>query len=173
MVKAQDSLRIPSMPQTQQFLLLNSSQEMEQRFNARWASTGSGRVVFHGTQPSRLFRILTEGLKVMSNTPFMLVGAANGPGIYCGEDQATSLGFVGSTGKSWRNSTLGNMSLMLGCELAATGPPSQWYHVVKDENSLRVRYVFLLPPSYQPPPRHHVEPAMNIVLANLRSGALS
>ncbi|KAE8452970.1 hypothetical protein EG329_012157 [Mollisiaceae sp. DMI_Dod_QoI] len=171
-LSAQSSFRVPSMPNTQQFLMLNSNHEREALFNAQ-APGGSGRVVFHGTQVSRLFLILTEGLKVMSNTPFMLTGAARGAGIYCGDDQGASLHYSGSTGQSWRNSTLGNMRVMLGCELASAGPSALGnYHVVADENSLLVRYVFLLPATYQAPPRHHVEPAMNITYANLRSGTL-
>ncbi|KAF8862362.1 hypothetical protein BDZ45DRAFT_200175 [Acephala macrosclerotiorum] len=172
-LSAQSSFRVPSMPNTQQFLMLNSNHEREALFNAQAPTTGNGRVIFHGTQVSRLFLILTEGLKVMSNTPFMLTGAARGAGIYCGDDQGASFHYSGVTGPSWKNSTLGNMRVMLGCELASSGPSSLGnYHVVTDENSLLVRYVFLLPANYQSPPRHHVEPAMNITYANLRSGTL-
>jgi hypothetical protein len=168
---------IPSMPNTHQFLLLNSHHEREQLFNAKLALQGNSRTVFHGTRPSRLFRILTEGLKVMSGTPGMqLNGASYGAGIYCGEDQATSNPYAGTTGKSWKHSKLGNMKVMLGCELVHTVPQPITrgsIHVIADEHSLLVRYVFLLPPNYHPPPRHHVEPAMNIVFANLRSGTLA
>jgi hypothetical protein len=176
LLSAQSSFRVPSMPNTQQFLMLNSNHEREKLFNSQsaWASGGSGRVVFHGTQVSRLFLILTEGLKVMSNTRFMTTGAVNGPGVYCGDDQSTSLYHSGSTGQSWRHSALSNMNIMLGCELAKPGPSSLGtVHVVTDQNSLLVRYVFLLPANYQAPPRRHVEPAMNITYANLHSGRLT
>lgn len=174
LLSAQGSFRpVPSMPNTQQFLLLNSNHEREALFNAKTAASGSGRVIFHGTQASRMFLILTEGLKVKSNTPFMLTGAARGNGIYCGDDQATSLNYSGGTGTSWRNSSIRNMRIMLGCELATTAPSAHGsYHVVTDENSLMVRYVFLLPLTYQCPPRHHVEPAMSSTYARLRAGTL-
>lgn len=169
-----DGFRIPSMPNTQQFLMLNSNHEREQLFKAQPGSQSGSGVVFHGTTISRLFLILTEGLKVMSNTSFMLHGAANGPGIYCGDDQRTSLPYAGKTGQSWKNSALRNMSIMLGCELAAyTTPTSNGISVVSDGSRIMVRYVFLLPQGYQPPARHHVEPAMSSFFATLRSGLLT
>lgn len=174
MLTAPDGYRVPSMPNTQQFLMLNSNHEREKLFTAQPGSTGGTGVVFHGTQILRLFLILTEGLKVMSNTPFMAHGAASGAGIYCGNDQGTSLGFAGTTGQSWTNSSLGNMKVMLGCELAAYPTSFAGYvHVVADQNRLLVRYVFLLPQTYLPPPRHHVEPAMSTAFAKLRSGLLT
>lgn len=168
-----DGFRVPSMPNTQQFLMLNSNHEKEQLFKAQPGSQGGSGVVFHGTTISRLFLILTEGLKVMSNTPFMQNGAAFGAGIYCGNDQRASLPFAGNTGQSWNNSALRNMSIMLGCELAAYTAPTSGVWLVIDGSRLVVRYVFLLPQGYQPPPRHHVEPAMSTFFATLRSGLLT
>lgn len=174
MLAAPDGFRVPSMPNTKQFLMLNSNHDKEQLFKAQLGSQGGSGVVFHGTTISRLFLILTEGLKVMSNTPFMQNGAALGAGIYCGNDQRASLSFAGNTGQSWRNSALGDMSIMLGCELAAyTAPSSGGAWLVTDESRLMVRYVFLLPQGYQTPPRHHVEPAMSTAFAKLRSGLLT
>ncbi|KAH0537287.1 hypothetical protein FGG08_005912 [Glutinoglossum americanum] len=171
MMTAPDGFRIPSMPNTQQFLILNSNHTRERLFNEQQGASG---VVFHGTHASRLFLVLTEGLKVLSNTAFMLNGAAAGPGIYCGDEQAASVVFAGSMDQSWSNSALGNMKIMLGCELAAYAAPLQWgAHVVTDQNKLLVRYVFLLPQTYQSPPRHHVEPAMSTAFAKLRSGLLT
>lgn len=174
MLTAPDGFRVPSMPNTQQFLMLNSNHEREQLFNAQLGSQGGNGTVFHGTHVSRLFLILTEGLKFMSNTAFILNGRALGAGIYCGDDQGTSLPYAGTTGQSWRNSALSNMRIMLGCELAIyVAPSSGRIHLVADQNRLLVRYVFLLPQAYQPPPRHHVEPAMGTAFANLRSGLLT
>jgi hypothetical protein len=169
MMTAPDGFRVPSMPNTQQFLILNSNHEREQLFNQELGALGSG-VVFHGTHVSRLFLVLTRGLRVMSNTPYMINGAAYGRGIYCGNDQAGSLGFVGTMGHGWRNSELRNMRVMLGCELAAYTPPPRNAVVIDNENRLLVRYVFLLPQGYQAPPRHHVAPAMMTSIATLRSG---
>jgi hypothetical protein len=174
MMTAPDGFRVPSMPNTIQFLVLNSDHEREQLFNAQPGSPGGSGVVFHGTQISRLFLILTEGLKLMSHTAFMVNGSAMGAGIYCGDDQGTSFPYSGNTGQSWKNSALSNMRIMLGCELATYAAPNPGStHVVTDENRLLVRYVFLLPPVYQCPPRHHVEPAMKTAFANLRSGLLT
>lgn len=174
MLSAPENFRVPSMPGTQQFLLMNSSHEREKLFATNVTSRGSSGVVFHGTQISRLFLILTEGLKSMSGTPFMAHGNSGGAGVYCGDDQTMSLGYSGNTGQSWKNSALSNMRVMLGCELATyTSPVSGSYHVVTNHNSLLVRYVFLLPPTYQPPPRHHVEPAMKSAFSYLQSGLLS
>jgi hypothetical protein len=174
MLTAPDGFRVPSMPNTKQFLILNSNHEREQLFNAQLGSQGVGGTVFHGTRVSRLFLILTEGLKSMSNTTLMLHGTTMGVGIYCGDNQGTSLPYAGTTGQSWRNSALKDMRIMLGCELAGYGAPySGSVHVVADQNRLLVRYVFLLPQAYQHPPRHHVEPAMRTAFANLRSGLLA
>lgn len=101
----------------------------------------------------------------------MANGMALGRGVYCAEDQSSCIGYAGNTGSSWRHSELGNMRIMLGCELANYTPPiSGSFHVIADEARLLVRYVFLLPAEYQPPIRAHVEPAMSIAFGSLRSG---
>ncbi|KAI9786207.1 MAG: hypothetical protein M1839_007617 [Geoglossum umbratile] len=174
MLTVPDGFRIPSMPSTRQFLIVNSNHGRERLFNQQPGAQGGSGVVFHSTHASRLFLVLTEGLKVMSGTQFMLNGAVSGPGIYCGNDQASAIPYAGSTGQSWANSALGNMRIVLGCELAAYTPPIYSHaHVITDQNRLAVRYVFLLPPGYQPPPRHHVEPAMMTAFTALRSGLLT
>lgn len=161
------------MPGTKQFLLLNSNHERERLFDAQMGTPGSSGVVFHATQVSRLFRIFTEGLKVMSNTSFMIHGASHGTGIYCADEQSMSLPYAGGIGKSWKNSALSDLKIMMGCELANYAPSPMGYHVVADEDRLLVRYIFLLPTSFRAPPRQHVEPAINITFANLRSGLLA
>jgi hypothetical protein len=174
MMTAPDGFRVPNMPSAKQFLVVNSSHENEKRFNAQPASQWGSGVVFHGTRASRLFPILTEGLRSMSHTPLMLHGRSMGAGIYCGDNPAASLPFAGSTSQSWRNSELSGLRVMLGCELAAYGPPSSGSaHLITDPGRLVVRYVFLLPQNYSPPPRHYVEPAMKSVFAKLRSGLLT
>jgi hypothetical protein len=174
MLAAPEGYKIPSMPSTKQFLMLNSHHERERLFNTQLGLGGGSGVVFHGTRVARLFLILTEGLRNMTNTQFMMNGGAHGAGIYCADEQATSLPFAGNTGKSWKNSSLSSMRVILGCELASyTAAASYGVHVVSNEDRLLVRYVFLLPHAYQPPPRHHVEPAMKTAFANLRSGLLT
>ncbi|KAH6665780.1 hypothetical protein B0J14DRAFT_605884 [Halenospora varia] len=171
-VKAPGDFRIPSMPNTHQYLMLNSNHDQELNFKTHLmanegATTG---VVFHGTPTSHLFKILVEGLKVMYGAD-VLHGAALGSGVYCGDDQATSFPYAGATGSSWRHSKMGNMKIMLGCELAGYVAPAGYNaHVVDNGEKLLIRYIFLLPQNYQPPPRHHVEPAMKTAYAKIRSG---
>ncbi|EEU38750.1 uncharacterized protein NECHADRAFT_83215 [Fusarium vanettenii 77-13-4] len=133
---------IPSMPQTQQFLLMNSHHEREKAFETHLgatASAGSGPV-FHGTSISRLYLILSAGLKNVSNTPLMRHGAASGPGVYCGDEQATSLGYSQAIGNNWSNSAIDQqMRVMLGCELAKYPTANTPTHVVTDETRVLVR----------------------------------
>jgi hypothetical protein len=168
MISAPTNHKIPSMPNTIQFLMPNSSHDREKAYAAHSGGV-VGQVVFHGTQASRLLPILSDGLKVMSGTTFQLNGAASGVGVYCGDDPATSLGYAGSTGQSWRNSMLRNMRVMLGCEMAGYGT-FRGYHVVNPDDRLIVRYVFLLPTAFQAPPRRHVDQAFSTAFAGLRSG---
>ena len=168
---APSGYKVPSMPNTRQFLVVNSSHERELLFTKVSSNLANSGAVFHGTHASRLFMVLVEGLKIMSHTPYMVNGMALGAGIYCGDDQVSALGYAGFTGQSWRHSALGNMRIMLGCELADySAPLSGSFHCITEENRLLVRYVFLVPQNYQPPVRNHVEPAMRIAFANLRSG---
>ena len=162
------------MPQTHQFLLVNSHHDLERQYNAQSGSPSTSGVLFHGTQASRLFSILVNGLKDMSGTLLMQNGASHGNGIYCGTDQNTCLNYAGTTGQSWKNSSLGNMRVMLGCEYGGNTLSSYGtVHVVTDQERLLVRYVFLLPGDYKCPPRHHVEPAMKTAFATLRSGLVA
>lgn len=92
-------LRVPAMPQTVQYLLLNSSREREQAYTAA-VGDGTGGVDFHGTKPSWLFPILVDGLRCKSGTPMMLNGAYGGHGIYASDNPTTAIGFSGTTGTS-------------------------------------------------------------------------
>lgn len=163
--------RIPSLgTNTHQFVLLNPSPENERAFSARYAAGGGSTVVFHGTRASRLFPILGNGLRVATG-PDQLNGAAYGEGIYCGHDPQTSWTFAKSTGNSWRNSTLKNLNVLLGCELTPANHPTHGtIYVVRDEDRILVRYVLLLPQSSQVPARNHVEPGITSGIAKLRSG---
>jgi hypothetical protein len=167
LITAPDGFRVPSMPQTKQFVLVNSHPEREAQYQAQIGAQINSSVVFHGTRASRLFAILDSGLQPMTGRA-MLHGASYGTGIYCGDTQDASLHFAGSTGQSWHHSELSNMRVMLGCELAAYAPSPNGFHVVADENRILVRYVFLLPSSYRCPIRSHVEPAMQAGCAMLR-----
>jgi hypothetical protein len=169
-IDAPPRFRIPSMGHAKQFLLVNSHHEREQQFHQQPGSRAGSGAVFHGTQASRLFRILAEGLRTKSNTSYMINGAASGAGIYCGDNMATPIMYSGSTGQNWANSALRNMRILLGCEHAgyAQSQNNNVYRV-RNEQELIVRYIFLLPQNFQAPPRRHVEPALNIAFANLRA----
>jgi hypothetical protein len=171
-VKTPRGFSVPSMGEkTKQLLMLNSLPGRERLFNAQLDSQSGTGVVFHGTQASRMFLILTEGLKVMTNTAFMLHGAAGGTGVYCGDDLGTSLPYAGTMTECWRNSKVGNMRTMLGCELTGySSPPPSNFHIISDSNRLLIRYIFLLPSDFQTPPKHHVAPAMMTAFTKLRSG---
>ena len=171
---------IPSMPGSQQFLLMHSHPERERAFAAHLpapagtapsSSSSTSAPVFHGTHLSRLYRILTEGIRNVSHTALARNGAASGPGIYCADEQATSWSYASAVGRTWRNSVLqADRHVMLGCEMAGYPAAPTTAHVVQDETRVQVRYVWLLPAAYQSPPRRHVAPAMSTSFSMLRSG---
>ncbi|KAF2738361.1 hypothetical protein EJ04DRAFT_560671 [Polyplosphaeria fusca] len=116
--------------------------------------------VFHGTHPSRLPLILSQGLKNMSGTRYMSNGRAMGQGIYLASDAATSLCYSYGAG-GWRNSQWRidgaencNVKVLLGCELVGEERGKRTY-VVPDEGRVVVRFVFVVPgggaaePGYQ------------------------
>jgi hypothetical protein len=171
MVSAPDRLRIPSMPGTMQFLVLNSGLEREKAFTT--AASGAGLAsgpVFHGTNASRLLPILIDGLKVMSGGPGQIHGSAIGSGIYCGDDPGTSWGYSGQIGQNWKGSTIGGLKIMLGCELAGYTAAVNNIHVVNPQERVLVRYVFLLPTTFQCPPRRHVDQALSTAFSQIRTG---
>lgn len=182
MISAPESARVPSMPGVHQFIMLNSAPEREALFSEALSVSSStntsgtphttGGVVFHGTPAPRLFKVLTEGLKNMSNTPFMAHGASHGSGIYLADEPATSLGYGGSTGNAtWRGSALSNRQVLLGCELLGHVPGS--YHVIPDEGRVLNRYVFLCPVGFRAPQARLIDGAMRSTFASLRTGVLA
>jgi hypothetical protein len=164
---------VPSMPGTIQFILPNSHHEHEQVFNAQPGAQNSSGIIFHGTPMTRLWSILSGGLKVMSNSPLMIHGASHGSGVYCGEEPSASLGYSNSNGQSWTNSALRNYKPLLGCQLAGYTASSRGYHVVADANRLIVRYVFMVPLNFKGPIRAHVVGAMTMANSAFRSGLLT
>ncbi|KAF2270832.1 hypothetical protein CC78DRAFT_573188 [Lojkania enalia] len=106
--------------------------------------------VFHGTHPSRLPLILSQGLRNMSGTRYQSNGRAMGKGIYLAEDATTSICYsYGADG--WKNSQWApqgggnaNVRVLLGCELAAQEKGLGTY-VIPDEGRVIVRFVFVVP----------------------------
>lgn len=174
-------LRIPSMPGAAQFLLANTTPELERDFAARLASSGltEPKVLFHGTSMDRLYAILTQGLRVQSNTNLMTHAAVYGAGIYAAESPGTALGYAtnyfctSSASSGWRYSAFSNRRVLLSLAYAGTAPGrSDGIHVVQDPKMLVVRYVFLVPLGFQAPIAGHVVPAILSVFSSLRRGAV-
>jgi hypothetical protein len=169
---ATDSLKIPSLPGSHQFVLANAAPNLEISFAAK-VGRGPTRVVFHGTTLDRLHSILSQGLKELSGTTLQRHGHSYGKGIYVASDPATAWGYATHSASSWTGSNFSNFRILLGCELAGTwAAASGNIHVITDPSCLMVRYIFLLPNHAAMPLVQHVTPAMSSVFASLRSGAL-
>ncbi|KAH7392855.1 hypothetical protein BKA66DRAFT_457050 [Pyrenochaeta sp. MPI-SDFR-AT-0127] len=166
--------KIPNLPAgTHQFLLVNASPKLESDFISRLPKHNpKTRVLFHGTSLDRLPAILAQGLKVCSGTSLQRTGAAHGKGIYMAEDPATSFSYAPAS-LSWRNSSLPNMRLILGCEVAGNGRSlSSGIHVITDEKTVMVRYVFLFTNYASSPVANHIIPAMGSSMSALRTGSV-
>ena len=150
---------IPHMNNVTQFVLINPTPEKQSRFQQH---SGSTSVVFHGISLDRLYAILREGLIICSNTPLMKYGAVSGPGIYLAQEPSMSLNYAPQWTNSWAKSTLNNVRVVLGCELAGPSTPdNQGIHVINDESRVMIRYVFLLQPNAEQLTRANLEQDMN------------
>jgi hypothetical protein len=166
--------KIPNMSAgTHQFVLANASPRLESDFVSKLPRYNpKTTVLFHGTTLDRLPAILAQGLKVCSGTSLQRTGAAHGKGIYMAEEPATSLIYAPAA-LSWRNSGLSNMRLLLGCEVVGNGKSvTTGIHVITDERSAIVRYLFLLPSSAASPIAGHIVPAMASGMSALRMGTV-
>ncbi|CAK7244915.1 MAG: hypothetical protein STHCBS139747_006478 [Sporothrix thermara] len=192
MLSAPQGKRLSIMSEVEQFLLFNSTPECEKAFEeshslrAQSASTSTsvasraGDVAFHGSQTSRVWKVLTEGLRNMSNTRYMAHGAVNGPGIYLADEPAISFGYSGAFKDTWSKSAFRDKKVLLGCELIKMDPsaplpagakrPPAGTHIVTDEARVLVRYVFICPATYTMPPARHIDTAMKSTFASLRAG---
>ncbi|RDI87523.1 hypothetical protein Vi05172_g2226 [Venturia inaequalis] len=173
LVSATAHLKIPSFPGAHQFLLANASPHLETAFAAKHTLHRNTSVVFHGTSVERMYAILTQGLKTLSDTALQRHGHAYGKGIYVSTEPATAWAYAQAGGASWNNSGLGHLKVLLACELtghwtAASGD----IFLVTEPACLIVRYVFLMPGSADVPLGRHVVPALSSVFAGLRRGAL-
>lgn len=171
LVSASGKTKIPGWPaNTHQFLMANASPNLEAAFRAQIGSLPT-RVLWHGTSMERLFAIMSQGLKVCSNTPLQAHGAASGPGIYTADNPQTSWGYSTAAGANWSGSSFSNYRVLLGLE--AAGPAvGTGIHVVTNPSTLMVRYVFLVPTGATIPAATIVAPAMQSVYNSLRAGAV-
>jgi hypothetical protein len=166
--------KIPTLPTgTHQFVVANASPKLERDYISRLPShSAKTTVLFHGTTFDRFPAILAQGLRVCSGTSLQRTGAAHGQGIYLAEEPATSLTYA-STTTSWRNSGLSNTRLLLGCEVVGDGKSvSRGIHLVKDEASVMVRYIFLLANGASAPIANHIVSPMASGMRALRTGAV-
>ncbi|CAK7224350.1 hypothetical protein SBRCBS47491_005519 [Sporothrix bragantina] len=189
MLSAPQGKRLSIMSDVQQFLLFNSTPECEKAFeethnthnlSSAALSSRTGDVVFHGSQTSRVWKVLTEGLRNMSNTRYMAHGAVNGPGIYMADEPSTSFSYSGTFNTTWSKSAFRGKKVLLGCELIKMDPfaplpagakrPPAGTHIVTDEARVLVRYVFICPATYSMPPARHIDTGMKSTFASLRSG---
>jgi hypothetical protein len=157
---------------THQFVLANASPKLESQYVSRFPTPSSQTtVLFHGTSLDRLPAILAQGLLIYSCTSLQSTGAVYGNGIYMAEDPSLSFHYA-PTSLSWKNSGLSNMKLILGCEVAGAGRAvnvSSDVHVIRDEGSVMVRYMFLFPLRAAAPVRNHVVTAMASAMSALRN----
>ena len=171
---AVNQFRIPSFG-THQFLLANTSPELEMAFAAHIQTPHSPfGILFHGTSLERLHAILCQGLRVLSHTPLQRNGVAFGSGVYTADEPATSLRYAQAApcGSGWKHSAFSKHRVLLGCEFAGKKPGKNGIHVITDPTRLMLRYVFMLDPDTTSVPKaKDVAPAMQSVFASLRSGA--
>jgi hypothetical protein len=166
--------KVPTLPTgTHQFVLANASPKLESEYISKLPKhTAKTTVLFHGTTFDRLPAILAQGLRVCSGTSLQRTGAAHGQGIYLADEPATSLTYS-STTTSWRNSGLANMKLLFGCEVVGDSKSvSRGIHLVKDEASVMVRYIFLLTGNASAPIANHLVTPMASAMRALRTGAV-
>jgi hypothetical protein len=161
------------------------------------------RILFHGTNPDRLWPILCQGLRNLSNTPLQCHGAVSGQGVYLADEPSTSFRYCSDTfspslpnknkeNHNWKNSEIfGSLStgaggkgkenvgkeykILLGVEHAGKRVTSgeDVFHVVREEASLVVRYLFLIPDDAgKVPVGRHLVPAMGSVCKGIRGGVL-
>jgi hypothetical protein len=129
-------------------------------------------VLFHGTSLDRLPAILAKGLVVCSGTSLQRTGAIYGQGIYMADDPAVSMSYS-PMNSTWRNSALANMRVLLGCEVVGKGRSvTAGIHVITDETSVMVRYIFLFRQGAVAPVANHVVTAMGSAMVALRTGGV-
>ena len=146
-------------PNTEQFLLADAGPSLERAFEARRRSYTPQQpcdvVYFHGTTLDRLYAILTQGLRVLSqDSSLRSNGASYGSGIYLTDSIAVALSYAGNPRVSvttrTRNMLFYSYKVLLCVELGTdVSPATSWssgkIFVLPDEKAVILRYVFLIP----------------------------
>jgi len=129
-----------------QFLLVNSSVPRETAFSTHY---GKRATVFHGTKAARIFSILTDGLKDLSQGTDNLY-AFRAPGIYVSNQALVSLRRYTDIFTGWKNSQFQTHRILFGCELVDSqySTHSQsWQYSFSDQSRVMIRSVFAVPDS--------------------------
>ena len=175
-ISATGTWKIPNMPGIHQFLVVDNPPQIEAAF-AKHNHLQPRMVLFHGTSMDRLYAILTQGLKVLSNTPLMKHGAVSGPGIYFSTDTALPISYAAGAVKAagqpaffkFRKDFDGPQ-VLLGCEHA--GPASRnGAYVVTEPSKVIVRYIFLVPSGVAVPLAKDIVSPMISTFYSLRASA--
>lgn len=175
-VEATGSFRIPNMPNVLQFVVVDSRPEIAAAF-AKHDAVQPRRVLWHGTSMDRLFAILCQGLKVLSQTDLQAHGAVHGTGIYLAEEPSLAVSYSRAAQKrsssfSTQHADFVNKRVLLGIEYAGEeGKKGNGIYVATDPTKVLLRYVFLLPQSFKAPLANHVVPAMQSNFHTLKVGA--
>lgn len=143
------SARVSGCGNTTQFLLANSSLARETAFSKQREQRYA---VFHGTKASRVFSIMSDGLKDLARTNNGLY-AFRAHGIFVSNLATYSLTNYSNTFTGWKNSQFRSHHVLLGCELAdsrySIGYP-HYQHSFSDQSRVMIRSVFLVPDSEVP-----------------------
>ena len=164
------------MPGIHQFLVVDNPPEIETGF-AKHNHIQPRMVLFHGTSMDRLYSILTQGLRVLSNTPLMKHGAASGPGIYFSTETSLPASYaagavkaVGAPAFFKSRKDFDGPQVLLGCEHA--GPANKGgVFVVTDPTKVVVRYIFLVPKGVAFPLAKDIVAPMVSTFYSLRASA--
>ena len=179
-VPATGAYQLPNISKIHQFLVVDNPPEVEAAF-AQHNYLKDRHVLFHGTSIDRLYGILTQGIKVCSNTDLQKHGAARGVGIYTGREPNTAWGYATSTqansnfnGFYNSRADFRDSSVVLGLEHAGNdtgGNRRSGVHVIKDATRLIVRYILVVPPNVTSPKASDIAPTMLKTFHSLRASA--
>lgn len=77
-----------------QYILANTTSELDNAFNLHVRQGETSDVLFHGTTFDRLHTIIYQGLFFCNGNPLQLVGAYHGDGIYTADQPAYAWSFA-------------------------------------------------------------------------------